>query len=92
MSSQVPANAATIKLASPRREVPPTRPAKPPHQAPVVPVWLRLLPDSAFPIRSQADLAGKISHLLLALTPGKAVVPTAGHGLPHSPQAPRRKT
>jgi hypothetical protein len=91
MSSQVPGNAESGKIALPRRAVPATRSAKPLHQPPVFPVWLRLLPKSAFPIKSQDDLARKISHLMLDLSPGKAMTPATGHGLPSAKQPPGRK-
>jgi hypothetical protein len=91
MPSPAPGRPKHTRIAPPHGSVPPTRAAKPQQSAPVFPVWLRFLPKSAFPIRSQEDLASKVSDLLLSLSPQRVVTPATGHGLPARQQSSGRK-
>lgn len=91
MPSLAPGRPRPARVAPPHGPVPPTRAAKPHQSASAFPVWLRFLPKSAFPIRSQEDLASKVSNLLLRLSPQGVVAPATGHALPARQQSSGRK-
>ena len=91
MPSRAPDSRKPIQIASPDGSVPRARAPKPHQSASVFPFWLRLLPKSAFPIRSQEDLANKVSSLVVNLSTQRSVTPGTGHELPARPQPSGRK-
>ena len=91
MPAKAPVKPRAVRKHGPRVAAPPTR-TKTKRLPPAFALaWLHLLPSEAFPIRSQDDLAVKISALLLrGGLPGAAARP-AGHGLPVGAQSQSRK-
>ena len=90
MSAKAPREPRTVRAPAQRVDAPPTQ-AKTKRLPPAFALaWLHLLPNSAFPIRSQDDFAAKISALLLGRAP-PARAQTAGHALPAGAQSQSRK-
>lgn len=81
MSSQVPRDQKNARATVQRVALPDTRTRTGPRTPPLAIGWLRLLPESAFPIKSHDDFAAKISTLLLAHAPADEAG-KSGHSLP----------